>query len=576
MLRNVMQNPIDQKRLKNAGVSDIGVDFVVRMLHLHPNQRPTELECLEHEWIANRADGKALDQEMKDLDKPLDAIEEDLKLAASQLSIVDNTQQTGIEDSDEDWETEDERQSKRIKSHHQPNAETSDESSEDDMIPQDTHPGYKGSAMDQAQVANTNRLFGEIGASALRNSGILNSDAHSALDIPFDTRFVTATCLGLPPHSLPNPQSASSILGAEALVGQLNMASLTTGTSTSESLLAKTEEPNSRANSPKSVSGLAGSKHSSHAFHESDTSTAKRAKKGRLHDVSHHSHHLEDPLTRSDGSQTQEGPHEDEHKSANKAGKMASSNMGVNDPQVSSEVITSSSLKPTGHALTEARSSQDPTSTPASAVNEITNTNFIRPPTRLGVLTSIPGSICSTTIKLERRLTFYGRDPESHVIYADLKDTRVPRNALDIIFWRPGIEAQIASGQNWMEFEDLYAIIHTRTRRHIKVNGTKLTRGTGCWEFGRLHTGDVITVFGPEDESEGQAAEFLKFRCDFFMGASAKVRDANTPFVVEREEEKYILSQAKRSNSESQSTLTSQGSEGSTHSATHTHTTAAK
>lgn len=575
-----MQTPLDRGRLRNAGVSDVGIDFIAKMLRLDPNQRPTELECLQHPWITDRANGKDLDLEMKDVDELLGAIEEDPELDASQLSITENSEHFEIGDSDEERDTDDDQhQSKRIKSHHQPILQVpARSSSEDETVSHNSRPGYEEAAI------NTNRLFGEIGASALRSSGVLDHDAHEALDMTFDRRVKTTSHALAQPQPSTNPQSlpgqlfvapAPSLFGAESLVGQLDMASLKTGTpaSSPDNMIAKTaasDEPNT--DSPRSATGLSGSKHSI------ETGAPKRAKKDRLHDVSPSSRELKDPTTRSYGSQTSEDSHGKKRKSSKKAklGPSVITNVettanetGTNAKEPSKVNATSASIESPDQLAEPKPCSSGESSTAASVTNDTANeAAFSRPPTRLGMLTSMPGSFCNVTIKLEQRLTYYGRDPSSHVQHADIKDARIPRNALDVVFWRPGIEAQIANGQKWEEFEDIYAILLTRTSRYIKVNGTKLTHGEGCWNFGRLYTGDVITVFGPaeEEEPEGKAEEFLRFRCEFFVGASAKLRDENNPFVVEKEEEKYALHQARLSSQASQSNPASQGSHSSSRS----------
>lgn len=67
-------------------------------------------------------------------------------------------------------------------------------------------------------------------------------------------------------------------------------------------------------------------------------------------------------------------------------------------------------------------------------------------------------------------------------------------------------------------------------------------KGEGCWLYGKLKTGDVISVF---ELPEGQIAkkskdkEFLKFRCEFFVGASKEVRKEGENFKVQTELEKF-------------------------------------
>jgi hypothetical protein len=113
-------------------------------------------------------------------------------------------------------------------------------------------------------------------------------------------------------------------------------------------------------------------------------------------------------------------------------------------------------------------------------------------------------------------------------------DTRIPAYALEVTFWAPAIEAQIAAGRNWMEVPGVMAILSTKTRKCIWVNDTELRRGSegnGTREgfhFGKLYTGDIITVYKHRNK-------FLKFQCEFYHGDSARSRpEEEKGFVVRK------------------------------------------
>ncbi|KAL9098643.1 MAG: hypothetical protein Q9163_005736 [Psora crenata] len=179
--------------------------------------------------------------------------------------------------------------------------------------------------------------------------------------------------------------------------------------------------------------------------------------------------------------------------------------------------------------------------------------SFAKPPLRFGNLVPIQGSIPSVSIKLTTQATTFGRDPHSDFIHPDIREDRIPKNALDIALWYPNIERDIASGKtDWHLNESLTAIISTRTSRYIKVNGVRLMKGSGCWLYGKLRTGDVITIFGPPEgvdmsSMDGKQKEYLRFRCEFFIGGSKELRDPSKPFVVEKEEEKYKQNEMRKS-----------------------------
>lgn len=580
MLDNVMNNDVDFSELRSAGVSGDGVDFVAGMLKHDPTQRATEVQCLQHAWIAQMAGSKANDQEMQGT-TTLGAIEEDQDefepSQLSQLSLSGNPRGKGIEivDSDMEYETDidelaDTRQSKRFK----PNIEAHRGKQQEQEISSDVGHVHGGSTRNYP--AGTNRLFGEIGASALRSSGTLSYDARAALEIPYQNRDKSADSRArkeqkeqtvssdelAQQHPLQYPQltqtysrqfftpSSPSLLGAEVMVGQLNMAS--------HKLPVSAPSPDSIATMPPtgllSQSTIASSKHANQVLPSTDEHTTKRAR------VNH-------PDASSEPSQPGQS-------SANYSScgtqTTKTHDEGLPEPSAPATAAEDTS-NGSGPGKGKERSKDDSADAnePANAESSLASTvpkaageaAFAAPKPRLGLLTTMPGSVCNTTIKLEERFTHFGRDPASHAVYEDNMDTRVPKNALDIIWWKPGLEALEEGGADWKNVDGLYALAHTRTSIHIRVNGVKLTKGKDCWNYGRLHTGDVITIFGPED---GRAGDFLKFRCEFFWGASAKPREA--PFLIEKEYEKFRESQAKRArlslaNQESQGSNGAQGSE---------------
>lgn len=69
------------------------------------------------------------------------------------------------------------------------------------------------------------------------------------------------------------------------------------------------------------------------------------------------------------------------------------------------------------------------------------------------------------------------------------------------------------------------AILSTKARLGIWVNDTLLRRGSmtedgpEALQFGKLYTGDIITVYQNKDRTK-----FLKLQCDFTHGESAQPR----------------------------------------------------
>jgi hypothetical protein len=604
MLEIVMTVPLDLGRLKNAGVSEEGIDFVSKMLVINPAGRSTETELLKHPWIAKLGRGDDNEVRMQCGAGRLDSIDEDGdELDASQLSLADKPLHGAIDDSEEELTTDVEeieggRQSKRFKTDHSDDHLQAFGGSSDDHVLYPVLPVLATDSVYSEPVApppTAQRLFGEIGESALRSSGVLGNNAHAALQVPtershdesFDTseswiddaRMISDE--GEPPAIRHSPLrsiplytgSARSLFGTEALVGQLNMGSLESDASapSSASTFEIPRTPKSRDPSlapagsvgdPKGLSQVSKSvtdqtdpkqqqqngseprslRHSvvgSLKHHRSQGSAFGGGSENSKSEVCKPGKTSSPPLATAKG----------EEKTSVKGGK---ARLALNGTKEANMQAKGNTLVSHHEILAEDHPSASNSCSSSGPVARETASpiSFPKPPTRFGTLTALPGSLCNTIIRLERRITYYGRDPASHVRHADPKEQRIPKNALDIIFWRPGIEAMIQNGSDWSTMDDLYAIVHTRTSRNIKVNGVKLTKGQGCWNYGRLHTGDVITIFGPPEgeQAEGKAAEFLKFRCEFFIGLSAKPRDKDAArFVVEKEEEKYMQNQVRRS-----------------------------
>lgn len=599
MLEIVMTIPLDLGRLKNAGVSKEGIDFVSKMLVVDPAGRSTETELLQHPWITKIGQVDTHEVQMEGGATMLDSIDEDGGgLDASQLSLAEPPLHREIDDSDDELNTDvDEieggRQSKRFK------LDNSDdhylqgpEGLSTDHVLYPHLPGVPTesvySELAPPPTATTGRLFGEIGASALRSSGVLGYDAHAALQMPlegsrnesFDTseswiddaRIISdegALPAARYPQALPGPVSmgaAPSLFGTEALVGQLNMTSLESGASapSSQSTFEIPRTPGSRDASlvpAGPVSDFRGSSQVLKSFMDHTTPRRKKLSGPGIRSTRH----------RSDGSSIGDGNRNIEGELCRPANARsppllpatAQETISVNggeaksgvDPTGETNMHAEERTSQSHHAVVVHRDASTSVSdsgpiSERAARDTTSPLSFPKPPPRFGTLTALPGSLCNTTIRLERRITYYGRDPSSHVRHPNPKESRIPKNALDIIFWRPGIEAMIESGMEWSTLDSLCAIVHTRTSQNIKVNGVKLTKGEGCWNYGRLHTGDVITIFGPPEgeQAEGKAAEYLKFRCDFSLGLSAQPRPADQPrFVVEKEEEKYMQNQMRRS-----------------------------
>lgn len=671
MLRTIMENPLDIAPLRQTGISRLGITFLEQMLRVDPADRPNATECLRNPWIRDIADVALIAMDDDIPPQGLADIREDEEdIDASQLSLNDvpSHARPHVSDFDEEVSEVDEigpeRKSKRMRTldnyfEEQQNLHRDDhhnftQRNSLDNDPRETQPSRLGSlaypslpitdrinAMQVTQIP-PNRLFGEIGSSDLRSSGVLSHGAHAALqiispgnrggegscdedededeasetssDFLHQDHLLYPTSI-VPPYPRHPVGSAPSLLGAEAQIGYLNMASRESGLSA----LATPVTPQSRLASPNS-NFVTGSKRSSHAIEAgSKESTPKRtriaAPRQLTPDMPTYWYEDDDPSThnleyasRVSGrdfigeNATRLSKSRTRSLSENKASTTAQGEMRrhssglVNqlpdtqlpDTQLPTNTKTMAQLRdyvasnvkdPRGRV--ESASSRPANDNAVSSksvasvldnATDITNVTssylntalfesnlhgtgdtkagnaFIRPPLPAGRLVTVEGSFFSTSLNLDQRITSWGRDPATNTyVYPNSMDTRVPKAALDIIFWRPGIERELEHGADFRKMPDVCALIQTRCSKSIKINDAHLTRAKGDgWTYGVLRQGDIITIFdGPTG--------FLKFRCEFDIGSSKEERLPGEVFVVEKEVEKfmqYMSGQTSPTNSE--------------------------
>ena len=676
MLWNLMHLPVNWERLRMVGVSQIGIDFLSRMLVTEASERASDEELLDHPWL-RVAEGPA-DASDCVLSDPA----ERLNAHASQLSIGEDD--GGLEEAVGDA-TEDPRASKRARNwvpdktrnawgetasmvvRNQQRETWADESQLDMESPPASIFGQVGN---QPQP---NRLFGEIGTSALASSGALGLQGNHALqvhgtepgsyDVSFDALYDDSRA-GSPdgasaanestgvqhnsnqmttqdhvqsPQRLPGPTQsggAPSLLGTEALVGQLNMASIgygapaqaESGKPATPNLSKDTDSPSSRPNSKrssqnipstdiegaskrpkttgiehpagqlpntfegypaarrasiedlrqKSMSPMArpGSQGSSHAGYQEGQQSRGIYKSNydlpttafNSRESLSHSGTGNDVIMGEDGDSDDEVSRLEEALAAAKAKKAAKAASRTNSCPISqaSSRPTSSHENPTANAHQNMTGSAvfDATAHLAPSATA----SFVKPPLRFGKLQPTRGSIHTPTIYITERLTTYGRHPNSNFVHPDPRDDRIPKQALDIQMWYPGIETDIEAGKSsWMSHPKLEAILRTHASQYVLVNGVKLKKGQGEFIWGRLRTGDEITVVKPMiDATATRDKEYLRFRCEFFVGLSKNIRKpGEKAFVVEVEKEKFSVAEERKSRENTGALDASKGSEGS-------------
>ena len=645
-----------------VGVSAMGVDFLARMLVTEPSERASDEQLLGHDWILV-AEGPA-DASDCALSDPA----ERLNAHASQLSLGEK-EDDGSEGLDADT-TDDARASKRPRSwvpdmtrnvwgetasmvvrNIQEQARWADEGLFTAGFEPQHNVGYQ---------PQPNRLFGEIGTSALASSGALGLQGNHALQVQgvgpgnYDASSDDLYNVSRPGSQdgasavndanrsstqdhIQNSQrfpastqsgGAPSLLGTEALVGQLNMASIGSGAfapaenvksatpDTTKDTDCQSPQANPKRSSqsmlppeigeaskgfqvtavehtsgelPNTSEGYPPARHASiEKLGQKSMSPSSRPDSAHggyqegqqprgayksnydLLTTAYNSRESSQPFGAGDDViMGEEGDSDDEVSrleealaaaKAKKAAKQASRTNSIpvsrasSRPTSSHEIPTSTTYPPmTGSAIFDTTAHLDPS---AAA-------SFVKPPLRFGKLQPTRGSIHTPAIYITERLTTYGRLPDSTFVHPDPREVRIPKQALDIQMWYPGIEADIAVGKtDWMNHPKLEAILRTRASKYVRVNGVMLKKGQGEYLWGRLRTGDEITVVEPMiGATSARDKEFLRFRCEFFVGLSKNIRKpGEKPFIVEVEKDKFKVAEDRKSRENTAALGASEGS----------------
>ncbi|KKZ67461.1 hypothetical protein EMCG_06837 [[Emmonsia] crescens] len=581
MLRSIMTTDADYNLLRNAGVSENGINFVSKLLNRDPRARPKEPECFQHPWIVSVPDEFDYTQfdgpEVRDLDTILPAVgevnedEEAERLDASGLRLNDNFDDPldeeieDQEDEEEEGETPtDHNDVKRLRLSHYP-----EDFSQQIVMAQVpaiiTYPSLpnldsydQGPSINFQGTQSSVRLFGEITGPAMRSSGAFerninqpemmsdfqprfqsedgydepssdmeSSESFSSMDNPAQTHNQQL------PIALERGVSAPSLMGAESLVGQLHMES-----PDGRSPISTT--PNS--NNPTTPEASAGNAPSS----QNQGSKASGFDDVKRKNSSQNSNGLDSANQahqRSVGQGSFPTPKAAPKNPANPCRLVREQTSKSFDPKHLLELATTIDER-TGEEVAQFDGSNapyegseaNPRSTPK--VISLEKATKLTPP--FGALISLPGSITDTSLHLESRMTSWGRGPRVNVRYSDPMDNRIPAYALELTFWAPSIESRIEAGEDWTKIPGVMAILSTKASNCIWVNDVELRKETPAKDarlFGKLYTGDIITVFRDRER-------YLRFRCEFYHGESMKLRPL--------EEKGFIIQKAKYSKTRSQ------------------------
>ncbi|KAJ9646529.1 Protein kinase protein rad53 [Coniosporium tulheliwenetii] len=568
MFEKIMTTTPDVNPLRAHGVSPQAIDLLIRMLNTDPSSRPTEQQCLRHPWFddlrtAEEALGLDVNYELNAIPEESDEVlQQDPDLcrentaddalmgllpetskagvkdpspdAFSQLSINDRVSDRESFDNEADLSSDefrfpDPRVSKRVKP--------------DPLYPRDQHRGYAATDSSPEEsyqsipvmrqpdesftvpqhTARPPRLFGEIGQSALASSGILGERTNRALEVhdaSTSTESSTRVVSTIPgeDHDYDQDhghaqglQAAQSLLGAESMVRELNMASPGSGNSPAASL----DQPPT----PKTPESLP---NSSIAHEDAETQGVDRPEEVTPKQPSFSRRiHLPIP-TEFFFEQYDQNAHNSKYTSNGSDQDYAAREAAGSRAMPSLPATMTGSLDETDAEQVDVA--------PAVFTPPENNSQFKLPPPVFGRLEHTPDSFAPIVLKIDRRVTSWGRNPSNTIVYRDGSDTRVPKAALTIYFHAPGIEKMDREGKDWTKMDGLYTGIFTNARNGIWVNGVGLKPSRDKEFFsGHLHTGDVITIF-----QGGRSEAPLKFKCEFFHGEAAQARSAGSRFIVER------------------------------------------
>jgi serine/threonine protein kinase len=537
--------------LIRSGVPPDAQDLLLKMLIINPDERPSAVECLQHPWIFEGGQVSQYGPELEIVDEHGFS---QLSLGEDRFDFLD----AALEDIDEedmnDFDEEMMRvSSKRVK--RDPmfprdqvrdisdlDQDTSDNVSEADRFP----PPSTNDAVSGAQE----RLFGEIDTTALESSGLLRQHARDALSRDprqyqnqrRHHRHLTPPDGGSDAGGHTGPPLPSAMPSDVELF--FNGAD--------ESLARDLSEGNSQPNSQDSLS-FCSPDESFQSLGVSMEDLQQNLRQPRSQDSEHTPQGVEPSQASNEITPRQQRIRRGTGESLSKVPPSSTllSLRPVPFGGVSQNRFSQASqlafypTKYRAHSLPDAFSEDILASKP------------------LGTLVSTTDSYSPIFLRIDQRLTTWGRNSQCTLTHPDAEDARIAKTALGFRFEAPGLEKTPTNNSDWMTLPGLQMLVKNfATKQSIWVNGVRLAaKNDGGDDLcGRLHSGDVITVFQPREEdinsqsSSKKAADTLRFVCDFQIGEAKEPR--KEPFTVIISKNK---SQAKLNRSGTGSGISSSG-----------------
>lgn len=556
MLNNIMTKPVDFDPLRELGVSDAAIDFIAALLNRQPALRPKEQDCFQHPWLKNVQD--VLDYStVADVDfrpRRLEDVEEgdedeaDEELINDLQRLTQNPDMVPAADDPPSTPSSPERPTKKPKI-------IRAESTIPEEILYPHLPSASSQTPAKAQASQGPKLFGEITPSILKSSGLFGMGAgpspaalapgagvpqisNKLEQVSMNDWATTATGDDLPvqpperngttpgidiSYAVPRAvaASAASLMGAEAQMGKMNM-----GSQEADFTDAPTPETNNPVTprtddaTPHAVSISAGEQHSSQHSYTDD--------EARRIDVNL----LADDVAFAAEQRLRQAAREENARL--KAQTFHVADVPTSNRAAPGTAKTFSSRFQRSLQSTEVFDRQSDGSDRTEVLRQLSTNTFTSSLEIFGRLAPVDGSFDHTPITLTSRSTLWGRAPQCNCRYADLKDTRVPKFGMKIVFYAPGIEDVEGEGGDWTKVPRIRTIIATSATRGIKVNGAHLRQESEDGKaalFGKIYSGDIVTIVDSE-----VPGTYLKYRVEVLFGDSAQQRpEKEMPFVVQRE-----------------------------------------
>ena len=527
MFDKIMMTPLDASDLVKQGISDDAIALLVEMLNTDPAARPSPVECLRHRWFGfgdiDRSQIGAHGTE--DVLVPITEEEEadgDDEPDVSGLSLdeQDSGRESQTSEVSGSLEFLDPRQSKRFKSGIHAYRDP------DDMIDSSPEIFYQSipiiNQAEAGQIATatqpkSRKLFGEISQSALKSSALLGQRAGAATQTSGTSE--DGSYNDGQQDSGAGVVASPSLLGAESMVREMNMES-PQSTNSHDGDLNEPITPKTPGNAVRVSNGLI-----TRGTEAGDDVTPRQPQPAMF------SRQINIPIPASFWYEADDpSTHTLEYASKKSGHNYLSNSNHLDVAEDASLPATASGSATENEDEVDIDEAIEDFPQPPTA-----QTEFVKPPPRLGKLTTTSDSFRHITLNLSTKLSHWGREPSNTHPYEDKQDTRIPKRAFAIWFYARGIDSILESDQSWMKLPDLHCIINTESSKGILVNDVSLKKGeNGRTAFGRVYTGDVVTILQGSGSQEGKAG--LRFVCEFFHGQAKERRpETGVRFKVETE-----------------------------------------